>query len=65
MSILSSAEMIDLLRRRSHGKQAALAFEAGVSEAHVSRVLGGKQPPGPKLLGLIGLRKVSGYEAIQ
>lgn len=57
--------MIEMLRRRSHGKQALLAFEADVSEAHVSRVLAGKQPPGPKLLGLIGLRKVAGFEVVR
>lgn len=65
MTTLSQSEMIEMLRRRSHGKQALLAFEAGVSEAHVSRVLSGNQPPGPKLLGLVGLRKVYGFEAVQ
>lgn len=64
-ALLSSAEMIELLRERSHGKQDALAFEAGVSPAHVSRVLHGHSSPGPRLLGLIGLRKVPGFEVVR
>lgn len=64
-ALLPSAEVIQLLRERSHGKQDALAFEAGVSPCHVSRVLRGLSSPGPRLLGLIGLRKVPGFEAVQ
>lgn len=61
-ALLSSSEVIQLLRERSYGKQDALAFEAGVSPAHVSRVLNGHSLPGPRLLRLIGLRKVPGFE---
>lgn len=57
-------EVLAALREHCRDKQAALAFEAGVSECYVSRVLNGERPPSDKLLSLIGYRRVTAYEPI-
>jgi predicted transcriptional regulator len=61
---VSHPEILKLLRQRCAGKQAALAHEAGVSEAYVSRVFAGDYPPSEKLLRLIGCRRVTAYERV-
>lgn len=46
-----------LLRKRLKVGGRALASSIGVSEAHISQVISGKNPPGPKVLALLGMEK--------
>jgi hypothetical protein len=57
-------EVLDLLHDHCRGKHAALAAEAGVSEAYVCRVFKRECPPSGKLLRLIGYQRVTAYEPI-
>lgn len=44
------------------GSGMALAEKWGVSQSLISRVLSGKEPPGPTLLRRLRLRRVTRYE---
>jgi len=61
-TLLSLGQLLDLLRVHGGGRQCALAHEAGVSEAYVSKVMRGDVEPSDKLLRLVGCRKVIAYE---
>ncbi len=61
----TTAEIVDMLRQRCEAtSQVSVAREAGVSEAHVSRVLAGKQKICPKLAGVVGYHRVARWEPL-
>lgn len=45
------------------GSVALWSAQHDISHTYVRRVLVGTEPPGPKLLGKLGLRLVKSYEA--
>jgi hypothetical protein len=61
-TLLSLGQVLDLLRIHGGGKQCALAREAALSEAYVSKVMRGEVEPSARLLTLVGCRKVIAYE---
>lgn len=57
--IYSESEVRERLRARMGSKtMSALAKEMGISRAYLSRVLAGREAPGPIMLRFIGMKKL-------
>jgi hypothetical protein len=59
---MTTADVIEMVRREALHGQVAFAIKAGVTQQYISDLLRGKREPGPKILDALGLRKVITYE---
>lgn len=61
--MISNPQIIKELKRRQGSlSQKAFASSLGITPAYLSDLYAGKRDPGPKVLKVLGLKKVKAYE---